>query len=61
MAYGIMSSYVVKENRMRWAGHVAQVREKRTSTLLVGRLEGKRTLGRRRRRWMDNIKMDLLE
>jgi hypothetical protein len=48
--------------RMRWAGHVARMGAKRNVyRLLVGKPEGKRTLGRPRRRWIDNIKMDLLE
>jgi hypothetical protein len=47
---------------MRWAGHVARIREKRiVYRLLVGRSEGKRPLGRPRRRWIDNIKIDLFE
>jgi hypothetical protein len=47
---------------MRWAGHVAQIREKRNVyRLLVEKPEGKTPLGRPRPRWMDNIKMDLLE
>jgi hypothetical protein len=47
---------------MRWAGHVARIGEKRNVyKLLVGKPEGKRQLGRPRRRWIDNIKMDLLE
>jgi hypothetical protein len=46
---------------MRWAGHVARMGEKRNVyRLSVGKPEGKRPLGRPRRRWMDNIKMDLL-
>ena len=45
---------------MRWAGHVARMREsRRVHRVLVGRPEGKRPLGRPRRRWEDNIKMDL--
>jgi hypothetical protein len=52
---------IIKSRRMRWAGHVARMGEKRNVyRLLVGKPEGKR-LGRLRRRWMDNIKMDLLE
>jgi hypothetical protein len=48
--------------KMRWAGHVARMGEKRNVyRLLVGKSEGKRPLGRRRRRWIDNITMDLLE
>jgi hypothetical protein len=47
---------------MRWVGHVAWMGEKRNVyRLLVGKPEGKRPLGRPRRRWMDNIKMDPLE
>jgi hypothetical protein len=47
---------------MRWAGHVALMGEKRNVyRLLVGKPEGKRPLARPRRRWVDNIKMDLLE
>jgi hypothetical protein len=51
---------IIKPKRMRWAGHVARMREKRNAySLLVGKPEGKRPLGRPRRRWVDNIKMDL--
>jgi hypothetical protein len=47
---------------MRWAGHVARMGEDRgVHTVLVGRPTGKRPLGRPRRRWEDNIKMDLQE
>jgi hypothetical protein len=53
---------IIKSRRMRWAGHVAQMGEKRNLyRLLVGKPEGKRKLGRPRCRWMDNIEMDLLE
>jgi hypothetical protein len=53
---------ILKSRRMRWAGHVAGMGEKRNAyRLLVGKPEGKRPLGSRRRRWVDNIKMDLLE
>jgi hypothetical protein len=53
---------IKKSRRMRWAGHVARMGEKRNVyRLLVGKPEGKRPLGRPRRRWIDNIKMDLLE
>jgi hypothetical protein len=52
----------IKLRRMRWTGHVARMGEKRNVYwLLVGKPEGKRSLGRPRRRWIDNIKMDLLE
>jgi len=53
---------VVKSRRMRWAGHVARMRKGRwVHRVLVGKPEGKRPLGRPRRRWEDNIKMDLQE
>ena len=53
---------VIKSRRMRWAGHVTRVKEGRgVHKVLVGKPEGKRTLGRPRRRWEDNIKMDLEE
>jgi hypothetical protein len=53
---------IIKSLRMRWAGHVARIGEKRgASRLLVGKPEGKRPLGRPRRRWVDNIKRDLGE
>ena len=51
---------VVKSRRMRWAGHVARMGEGIVVyRVLVGKPEGKRLLGRPRRRWEDNIKMDL--
>jgi hypothetical protein len=53
---------VIKSRRMRWVGHVAHMGEGRgVYRVLVGRPEGKRPLGRRRRRWEDNIKLDLRE
>jgi hypothetical protein len=53
---------VVKSRRMRWAGHVACMREDRgVRRVLVGKPEGKRPLGRPKHRWDDNIKMDLQE
>jgi hypothetical protein len=53
---------IIKWRRMRWAGHVAGMGEKRkVYGLLVGTLEEKRPLGRLRRRWINIIKMDLLE
>jgi len=53
---------VIKSKRMRWAGHVARTGEERgVYRVLVGRPEGKRPLRRPRRRWEDNIKMDLRE
>ena len=53
---------VVKLRRLRWAGHVARMGEDRVVySVFVGKPEGKRPLGRPRRRWEDNIKMDLQE
>jgi hypothetical protein len=52
----------VIKSRMKWAGHVARMGEKRVAyRILVGRPEERRPLGRPRRRWEDNIKMDLQE
>jgi hypothetical protein len=51
-----------KSRRMRWAGQVARMGEKRNAyQILVGKPEVKRPLGRPRRRWVNNIKMDLRE
>jgi hypothetical protein len=51
---------IIKSTRMRWAGHIARMGEKRKAyRLLVGKPEGRRPLGRPRRRWVDNIRMDL--
>jgi transcription termination factor 2 len=53
---------VVKSRRIRWAGHVARMREERgVHRVLVGEHDGKRPLGRPRLRWEDNIKMDVQE
>jgi len=53
---------VIKWTRMRCAGHVARMGEERgVYRVLVGKLEGKRPLGRPRRRWLDNIRTDLQE
>jgi len=53
---------VIKSRRMKWAGHVARMgEERRVYRVLVGKPEGKRLLGRPRRRWVDNIRMDLRE
>jgi hypothetical protein len=53
---------MIKSRRMTWVGHVAQMVEKWNAyRILVGKPEGKRLLGRPRRRWVDNIKMDLRE
>jgi hypothetical protein len=53
---------VIKSRSMRWVGHVARVREGRgVYRVLVGKPEGKRLLGRPKRRWEDNIRMDLIQ
>ena len=65
----IIMSYVhgivirnLKSRRLRWAGHVARMEQSRNAyRVLVGKPEGKRTLGRPKRRWEDNIKIDLRE
>jgi hypothetical protein len=52
----------VKSRRIRWAGHVARIWEKRNAcSILVGNPEGKTPLGRPRHGWVNNIKMDLRE
>jgi hypothetical protein len=52
----------MKSRRMRWEGHVSRMGEKRSVyRLLAGKPEGKRPLGRPRRKWLDNVKMDHLE
>ena len=51
---------VIKSRRLRWAGHVAHTGERRGAhRASVGKLEGRRPLGRHTRKWKDNIKMDL--
>jgi hypothetical protein len=51
---------MIKSRRMRWAGHVVGMGEKRNvCRILVGKPEGKRQLGRPRRRWVDSIKIHL--
>jgi hypothetical protein len=53
---------IIKSSTMRWAGHVARMGENRNVyRLLVGKPERKRPLGRPRSRWIDNIKMGLLD
>jgi hypothetical protein len=53
---------MVKARRMRWVGHLARMGEMRnTYRLLVGKPEGRRPLGRSRRRWLDNIRMAMVE
>jgi hypothetical protein len=54
--------WVIKSRRMRWAGHVAHMGEERGMyRVLVGRPEGRRPLGKPRRRWVNNIRTDLQE
>jgi hypothetical protein len=52
---------VMKSRRMRWAGHVDRMEKKKVFRLLAGKPEGKRPLGRPRRKRTDNIKMDVVE
>jgi hypothetical protein len=53
---------VMKSRRLRWEGHVARMGARTDAyRVLVGKPEGRRPLGRRRRRWEDNIKLDLEE
>jgi hypothetical protein len=53
---------MIKSRRMRWAGHVARMEKKVIAyRILVGKPERRRPRGRPRRRWVDNIKMDLRE
>jgi hypothetical protein len=53
---------MIKSRRMRWAGHVTRMGEMRNAyKLLVGKPEGERPLGRPRRRWLYNIRMELAE
>jgi hypothetical protein len=53
---------IIKARRMRWAGHVARMGQKRNAyRLLVGKPDGRRPLGRPRRRWLYDITMDLVE
>jgi hypothetical protein len=53
---------VIKSRRLRWVGNVARIEEGRSAfKILTGKPTGKRSLGRLRRRWEDNIRMDLKE
>jgi hypothetical protein len=52
---------IIKVRKMRWAGHVVRMEEKRNAYRLVRKPEGRRLLERPRRRWLDNIRMDLVE
>ena len=52
----------LKSRRLRWAGHIVRMEQSRIAyRVLVGKPEGKRSLGRPRRRWEDNIRMNLRE
>jgi hypothetical protein len=58
----LLAQYFSNDRKMRCAGHIARMRERRGAyRLLVGKPERKRQIGRTRRRWEDNIKMDLQE
>jgi hypothetical protein len=64
--YALYSSpniiWVIKSRRLRWAGNIASMRERKvTYRVLVGEPQGRRPLGRLRRRWEDNIKIDFRE
>jgi hypothetical protein len=53
---------MIKSRRMRWAGHIARMGAKRNAyRVLVGKPKRKRPLGRPRRRWAHNVKMDFRE
>jgi hypothetical protein len=52
---------IIKARRMRWAGHVARMGQNRNAYRLLGKPEGRMPLGRPRRRWVDNVRMDLGE
>jgi hypothetical protein len=53
---------MIKARRMKWASHVTRLGEKRNAyRILMGKPEGKRPLGRPRRNWVDNIKVDVRE
>ena len=53
---------MIKSRRLRWAGHIARMEEGRSAfNILTDKPTGKRPLGRPRRRWEDNIRMDLEE
>jgi hypothetical protein len=53
---------MMKSRRIRWAGHVTRIGEKRNAYgILVGKPEGRRQLGGPKHRWVNNIKMDIIE
>jgi hypothetical protein len=57
----VISIIIIKARRMRWAVHVPRMEKRDAYRLLVGKPEGRRPLGRPKRRWLDNIWMDLVE
>jgi hypothetical protein len=58
----IITSRIIKSRTIRWAGHVARMGETRNAyRIFVGKPEGRRPLGRPRRKWLENIIMDLRE
>ena len=58
--YVLLEIRVIKSRRLRWAGHVARMEESRNAfQILTGKPSGKRPLGRPRRSWEDNMRMDL--
>ena len=58
----VVTFRVIKSRRLRWAEHVARMEEGRSAfNILTGKPTGKRPLGRPRRRWENNIRMDLEE
>jgi hypothetical protein len=59
--YTSPSILTIIKSRMRWTWHVARMGDKNAYRLLAGKSEGKRPLGRPRRRWVDNVKIDLVE
>jgi hypothetical protein len=60
MLYSSTVIRIIKPINMKWAGHIAPMGKKRNAHgLLMGNPEGKRPLGRPRRGWMNNIKMDM--
>jgi hypothetical protein len=56
-----MHNRVIKSRMIRWAGHAALGEKRNAYRILVGKPEGKRSLGRPRRRWVDNTELDLRE
>jgi hypothetical protein len=53
---------MIKSRRIRWAGHIARIGKKRNvCRILVGKPEGKTPLGRPRRKWVNNVKLDIRE